>query len=90
MFLVSASCLDLDRLAYVFSTATDREGLFENILRCSKLNIVYMLVQLSICAQGKVFMKPLYCKYSFGGEILWITIYMPVHYALWKKLQGSV
>ncbi len=59
MFLVSASCVALDGLVFVFSSATDRAGLFENIFRCFKLNIVYMLGHFSICAQGKDFMKPL-------------------------------
>lgn len=55
--LVTASRSALDRLAYVISSATDRARLFENIFKCSKLNIVYMLVHLSICAKGKAFIN---------------------------------
>lgn len=61
--LVTASCSALDRLVYVFSSASDRARLFENIFKCSKLNIVYMLVHLSICAQGKAFIN-----ITFGGK----------------------
>lgn len=62
--LVTASCSALDRLAYVFSLATDRARLFENIFRCYKLNIAYMLVQLSM---GEGFHEA-FINITFGGK----------------------